>query len=215
MRNVPAPSIPRRGRKNPGILVLASASPRRSQLLREAGINFRVHPAAIRELDQLHRERGRPLPPRQIALRNARLKALTVARCFPRHCVLGADTVVVLGRKIFGKPSNRHEAETMLNCLNGRTHRVITAFCLCRGKTLRCLVAVTSRVTLKRLTRRQIRVYLRLINPLDKAGAYAAQEHGDRIIRKVEGSWSNVVGLPMERLLREMRKLKPSLARAS
>jgi len=103
----------------------------------------------------------------------------------------------------------------MLNLLNGRTHRVITAICLCRDGTPHCLAAVTSRVTLKHLTRRQIRAYLCLINPLDKAGAYAAQEHGDRIIRKVEGSWSNVVGLPMERLLRELRKLRPPLARAS
>mgnify|MGYP001595376138 FL=1 len=103
----------------------------------------------------------------------------------------------------------------MLNCLNGRTHRVITAFCLCRGKTNRFLGVVTSHVTFKRLTHRQIRTYLHLINPLDKAGAYAAQEHGEHVIRKVKGSWSNVVGLPMERLLRELKNLKPPLAKAS
>ncbi len=185
-------------------LILASASPRRAHLLSEAGVSFRICVARVRE----HEAEDLPrLTPRRIALFNARLKAREVARRHPGRWVLGADTVVALGWHVFGKPRDLEEAEWMLAHLVGRTHRVITAVCLQKFPGKKREFDVTSRVTFRELEKAAIQRYLRLIHPLDKAGAYAAQEHAGRIIRRVTGSWSNVVGLPMERLLREMAVL--------
>lgn len=184
-------------------LILASASPRRAALLRAAGIRFRTWPAHVREKSD-----SSPLhaTPRRIALHNAHQKAQAAARRFPGRMVLAADTVVALGRSLLGKPRTMREAEAMLQRLSGRAHRVITGVCLCRHNAMPRLFAVTSRVIFKRLTPAQIRDYLKRIHPLDKAGGYAAQEHTDMIIARVEGSFSNVVGLPMERLLRELNR---------
>jgi septum formation protein len=187
-------------------LVLASRSPRRIQLLRRAGMLLRVCSPRVREIRGRDGLANRRLTPRAIAMQNARRKALAVSPRFPRRWVLGADTVVVLGACVLGKPADRREAGQMLRRLSGRTHQVITAFCLCRGRTVRKASAVTTQVTFKRLSAREIRTYLRLIDPLDKAGAYAFQEHGDRIIRRVRGSRTNVIGLPMEALQRYFRR---------
>lgn len=183
-------------------IILASASPRRADLLREAGIPFVVRPPCMREATPLTHSQ---LTPRELAIRNAEKKARDIARRFSGRWVLGADTVVVLGRRIFGKPRDMREAEAMLSRLVGRAHRVVTGVCLCRRRRDCRVFAVTSRVVFKKLDHAGIRDYLRRIHPLDKAGAYAAQEHTDRIIARVEGSFSNVVGLPMERFRREWR----------
>src|SRR5205085_2717412 len=100
------------------------------------------------------------------------------------------------GKTIFGKPRDMRDAERMITAMVGRTHEVVTAVCLCRGRVMRRFT-VSTRVRFKRLNAVQIRNYLRLIHPLDKAGAYAAQEHWDKIIAAVDGSFTNVVGLPM------------------
>jgi septum formation protein len=136
---------------------------------------------------------------------NAEAKAATVARAHPRRWVLGADTVVVLDHHLFGKPRDAADAVRMLGRLQGRTHRVITAVCLLRPPDRGRRFAVTSWVTFRAMDAEGIRGYLRRVHTLDKAGAYAAQEHAGLIIRRVTGSWSNVVGLPMERLSRELR----------
>ncbi len=137
------------------------------------------------------------LTPRRIALFNARLKAREVAQRHPGRWVLGADTVVALGRHIFGKPRDLEEAEWMLAHLVGRTHRVITAVCLQKFPGKKREFDVTSRVTFRELEKAAIRRYLRLIHPLDKAGGYAIQEHGERIVAEISGSYSNVMGLPV------------------
>jgi septum formation protein len=184
------------------VIILASASPRRSDLLREAKIDFEIHPAHVDELD----EAG--LSPRKLVLHNAELKALTIARRFPNRWILGADTTVALGSKTFGKPKDMNHAVMMLQELCGRTHRVLTGVCLCHSQKRKRSFIVTTKVTFKKLSLNQIQKYLKLIHPLDKAGSYAAQEYCDHIIAKVEGSFSNVVGLPMERLMRELKELQ-------
>jgi septum formation protein len=176
-------------------LILASASPRRSELLRELGVTFTVHASHAPELDPDH------LSPAETARINACRKARAVAKQFPDALVLGADTVVSLGAEQFAKPADLADAERMLCRLQGRTHLVVTGVCLLQLRPRReALFAVATAVTFRRLQARQIRRYLRRIRPLDKAGGYAIQEEGDQVVRGIRGSYSNVVGLPVERL---------------
>ncbi|MDD2707138.1 MAG: Maf family protein [Verrucomicrobiae bacterium] len=199
-------------------LILASASPRRRELLEEEGIPFKVCAAHVREIGWNREVKRRWGGAAAVARENARRKSLAASRRHPGKWVLGADTVVVWRGEVFGKPGDLAEAFEMLQKLNGRTHQVITGVCLACSRRVVCLAAVRSRVTFKKLTPAQIRRYLRLINPLDKAGAYAAQEHGRSIIRRVEGSWTNVVGLPMEWvrrhvLLKTLQSVHPAYSR--
>ncbi len=137
---------------------------------------------------------------------NAYLKARTVAKRHPDALVLGADTIVSLDTRLFGKPGTLEEAYLMLEQLQGRTHVVVTGICLLRLRTHRQRVSAESTaVTFRPLDAVKIRRYLTQVNPLDKAGAYAIQEHGDEIIERLAGSYSNVVGLPMERLSAELQ----------
>jgi septum formation protein len=176
-------------------LILASSSPRRRDLLEEAGYTFAVVPAEVEELADAR------LGAEELVRRNAVLKAQEVAVRHPETLVLGSDTLVALDGEPFGKPGDLEEAFAMLTRLVGRTHSVLTGVCLvhlAEGREL--LFVEETRVTFRPLGPEQIRHYLGLINPLDKAGSYAAQEHGEFIIERTEGSWTNVVGLPMERL---------------
>jgi septum formation protein len=180
-------------------IILASGSPRRAQLLREMELDFQVLPASVDESASEH------LTPRELCLLNAYHKARAVAKDHPDDVVLGADTVVCLGKKIFGKPATIAEAHDMLAELQGHTHQVLTGVCLLRWRThAQRLFAEASFVTFHRLTELEIRHYLERIEPLDKAGAYAIQDNGDMIAERVEGSMSNVIGLPVERLLEEL-----------
>lgn len=183
-------------------LVLASSSPRRLDLMREAGLSFEVMAAQVEEA---HDARA----PLDILTRaNAVLKASWVADRRPGQWVIGADTLVAIDGQALGKPADLDEARRTLALLSGRTHEVVTAVCLIhKDRGLRREFLETTHVTFLPLTAGEIDTYLQLINPLDKAGSYAAQEHGDKIIAKVEGSWTNVVGLPMERLLEELGEL--------
>jgi septum formation protein len=186
-------------------IILASASPRRVQLLREAGLRFAVVPSGEHEPDRPH------LTPRELAMRHAFQKARSVAARFPKAIVIGADTIVVLGRRVFNKPRDMADAKRMLRRLQGKTHRVITGVCvLDRRKHRRILFAETTAVTFRKLNAGQIADYLRRIDPLDKAGAYAAQEHGRAIIARVEGLYSNVVGFPVETFLRRAGRWLPA-----
>jgi septum formation protein len=178
-------------------LILASASPRRAQLLREAGLGFRVVSGEALEV------RPEELTARETCQLNAYRKARMVAKSFPDALVVGADTLVCLEDKVFGKPAGVAEAEAMLTELQGCTHQVVTGVCLVHLRRHRQQVfAETTQVTFRRLEPEQIRAYLKAVNPLDKAGAYAIQEKGELIIETISGSFSNVVGLPMERLQR-------------
>ena len=188
---------------NPGVtafrpppLVLASASPRRRDLLAAYGYTAHVEPAPVEE------STADWLSVRELVLLNACRKcAARVRRGGDESLVLGVDTLVCLDGRALGKPSTRAEAVVMLTRLGGRAHQVYSGVCLTyapAGRTV-CFVEET-RVIFRPLSAAQINGYLSLIDPLDKAGGYAAQEHGARIIAGYEGSWTNVMGLPMETL---------------
>jgi septum formation protein len=180
-------------------LILASASPRRAELLRLLKLKFRVVPSAATEvLDE-------QLSPFEVCQLNARRKARAVAKKNPDSLVLGADTLVFLDGEIMGKPASRADAERMLTRLQGRTHQVVTGISLIHLRAHRDRIfAVGTEVMFHPLDAGQIRDYLAKVNPLDKAGAYAIQEHGDLIISEISGSYSNVVGLPVEQLRAEL-----------
>lgn len=180
-------------------LILASASPRRVELLRLFVPAFEVVLAEVTELADDH------LSPYELCQLNAHRKARAVAKRFPDALVLGADTLVFLNREIFGKPANLAEAREMIARLQGRTHQVVTGVSLIHLRPHReRIFAVSTDVRFRSLKAPQVRDYLSRINPLDKAGAYAIQEHGELIIEEISGSYSNVVGLPVERLREEL-----------
>jgi len=177
-------------------LLLASNSPRRRKLLADAGFAFKsVAPLIAEKFDT-------DLTVRELTIWNAFQKGISVARSNPAKVVLSADTLVSLDHQTFGKPRDRTEALTMLTRLNGRVHEVCSAVFICRLADARSTrFCEVSRVHFRRLSPAAIHDYLDRINPIDKAGAYAAQEFASRIIRKIEGSYSNVVGLPMEKTM--------------
>jgi len=207
------------------MLVLASASPRRHELLRNAGIPFIVQPADIDET---------PLPsepPLQCAQRLAREKALSVSRTRSQNLVLGADTIVVIDEAILGKPVDADDAVRMLRLLSGRVHRVITGVCLVgtvpsgqwpvigkaepRPRSYEILrtenqelrtASETTLVTMSELSEDEIREYVATGEPMDKAGAYAIQGMASRWIPRIEGDYSNVVGLPVALVYRMLQE---------
>jgi septum formation protein len=176
-------------------LVLASASPRRRELLASHGYRFEAVTTSVNEQTPPYLTVG------ETTLFNAQRKAEAVSKMRPDAIVLAADTLVSLDGEIFGKPANLDDAKEMLRRLSGRTHDVVTGVHLAHAATgkFRSFVEV-SRVHFRPLTRREIDQYLALIHPLDKAGAYAAQEDPIGLIQSIKGSRTNVVGLPMERL---------------
>jgi septum formation protein len=172
-------------------LILASASPRRRDLLEAAGFEVIVSPADVEELTV-------GLTPRALVIANAEMKARKLAATTLGDVVLGADTVVVLDGEILGKPRDLEHASEMLRRLSGRTHEVLTGVCMLRGgKVGRCSFVESTRVSFRPFDEALITEYLREINPLDKAGSYAAQEDRGRLIERIEGSLDNVVGLPV------------------
>ena len=182
-------------------LILASTSPRRAELLRRLQVDFTVVPSEATELWHEH------LSPLEICQLNAHRKARTVAKKIPDALVLGADTLVFLDDETLGKPRDLADAQRMLQRLQGRLHRVVTGVSLIHLRAHReRLFAVSTDILFHPLDARQIRDYLSMTNPLDKAGAYAIQEHGEKIISHIYGSYSNVVGLPVERLREELQR---------
>lgn len=182
-------------------LVLASQSPRRVALLQEAGFEFETLPVDVEEAHDA------ALSPEQLTTANATAKALAGSQLRPGAVVIGADTLVYLDGEPLGKPRDMGEAVSMLKKLSGRPHHVCTGVALARDGAVVRQFAVISHVVFRPLTDEVIRDYYSKINPLDKAGAYAIQEHGGMIVDHTEGSWSNIVGLPMERLLDELAEL--------
>jgi septum formation protein len=182
------------------MLVLASASPRRQELLRSAGITFEVQPAHIPE-DPLPGEAAK-----DCAKRLAREKALAVARQRPHDIVLGADTVVVVDGQLLGKPSDAADAARMLRMLSGREHQVITGVCLVVNGQPSVASEMTI-VTVSEITDKEIADYVAIGEPMDKAGAYAIQGIASRWIPRIEGDYSNVVGLPVALVFRTLREV--------
>jgi septum formation protein len=185
----------------PTRLILASGSPRRRELLGRLGVTFDIVVSDATELEHEH------LTVPELCQLNAYRKARAVAKRHPDALVIGADTLVYLGTRAFGKPGNLAEATSMLQALQGRTHRVATGVCLIHLRNHRaCTFADVTEVQFKRLSAAAIRTYLARVDPMDKAGSYAIQEHGERIVRGIVGSHSNVVGLPLERLEIELKR---------
>ena len=182
------------------MLVLASASPRRQELLRNASIIFEVQPSDILE-DPLQGEKAKGC-----AERLAREKALAIARKRPNDPVLGADTVVVIDNQILNKPVDAPDAIRMLRLLSGRTHRVITGVCLVANGQPSVSSESTS-VQMTEISEKEIIDYVATGEPMDKAGAYAIQGIASRWIPRIEGDYSNVVGLPVALVFRMLREI--------
>jgi len=186
-------------------LVLASASPRRKDLLQQYGYEVHIMPAGIDEVIPEYLTVG------EITLLNAKLKAESIASQTPEQLVVAADTLVSYQGQILGKPTDLDEAFDMLNMLSGKTHEVYSGVWLCQqssGQSKGFIEA--SQVTFRPMTSEEIHEYMARIGPLDKAGAYAAQENELDLIQSIHGSWTNVVGLPMETLeeaLKEFQEL--------
>jgi nucleoside triphosphate pyrophosphatase len=176
-------------------VILASASPRRRQLLAGAGIEFDV-------IESMAPEQHTPgESPRDYALRMARDKARAVSSRFPDAIVIGADTIVVCEAQILEKPADATDARRMLAMLSARTHTVMTAFALARGAHILESSPIESQVTFRKLTDAEIDAYIATDEPFDKAGAYGIQGVGGGFISHVEGSRDNVMGLPTERVV--------------
>jgi septum formation protein len=190
------------------MLLLASSSPRRQELLRNARILHTIHPADIPEIRNVGEA------PAQFAQRMARDKARAVysaLRPSPGTFVLGADTVVVVDDDVFGKPADEQDASRMLRRLSGRTHVVITGICLCGVRTGQSEVfeevkSESTRVVILPLSDDEINDYVATGEPLDKAGAYAIQGLASRWIPRIEGDYFNVVGLPVASVCRLLRE---------
>lgn len=177
-------------------LILASSSPQRKYLLEQVDLIFEVIPSAVDEKNILENS------PEDHARRLAETKADAVARDYPDAHVIGADTVVVIEGNILGKPASKTEARGMLKKLSGRTHRVLTGYAVrCNRSLYLHSETVSTSVRFKSLTDRQIEWYLETKEPFDKAGSYAIQGKGAFMVRRITGSYTNVVGLPMSEVI--------------
>ena len=183
------------------MLVLASASPRRAELLRSAGFAFEVETAHVDESP------GRDEAPEAYVLRLAEAKAAAVAARRPEAIVLGADTTVVIDVRILAKPADREDARHMLRLLSGRTHEVLTGVAICHGRRRLSRVASTT-VTFLPMSDAEIAWYVESGEPDDKAGAYAIQGLASRFVERIDGSYSNVVGLPVATVCRLVKELQ-------
>ena len=183
-------------------VILASASPRRSELLTSMDIEFEVVPSHVEELLD-----GYAFIP-DLCEANARIKAEPIAELHPECLVLAADTMVYLEDIVYGKPTDLEDAHQMISKLQGRTHQVSTGVSLIyHNEEINRSLSVITNVTFLTLSSKQISEYLNKIDPLDKAGGYAIQEYKELISKKVSGSISNVIGLPVERLKEELNSL--------
>ena len=182
------------------MIILASQSPRRSELLTRAGLEFRVE---VRDTDEVH---DASMAPQELCAVNAAAKAAVVAAEFPDDIVIGADTLVFIDGMPLGKPADEAAAVAMLQRLQGRTHAVCTAVAVFMPGGERRDFAEISYVTFRALDEAAIRHYMSLVHVYDKAGAYAIQEQGELIIERFEGDLDNVIGLPVSRLLTVLAK---------
>ncbi len=183
-------------------LILASKSPRRSELLRQVGLEFEVVPSGVQE-DFVKGE-----SPQDHVIRLAEAKAREVGSKYPDCWVIAADTIVYINESILGKPNNRQEALEMLRCLSGQEHGVLTGFAVFHlAKSKADKEAVQTAVRMKNLSPAEIEWYVRTGEPFDKAGGYAIQGIGSFMIESIRGSYTNVVGLPLCELIQMLNRL--------
>jgi septum formation protein len=175
-------------------LILASESPRRYELLKMIGLNFKVRPSHVEEIYQNH------LKPIEYALENAQKKGNQIANKFPTSIVISADTIVVLKNEILEKPEDEMHAYRILRKLSGNTHKVITGFGFMLNEKQQSLFDYeVTEVTFRNLKECEIRAYVNSGEPFDKAGGYGAQGYGSLLIKSVKGCFFNVVGLPLSK----------------
>jgi septum formation protein len=182
-------------------IILASASPRRKEILEKTGLKFSVDESSY---DESH---VTGLKPAQLALLHSRCKAREVAARRKNALVLSADTIVVLKDVVYGKPKNKTEAANMLKALSGKTHTVITAFTILDTESKKeHSRAVESKVTFRKLSDDEISAYIKSGEPMDKAGAYGVQGLGAAIVKKIDGDFFNVMGLPLSTVVADLKK---------
>jgi septum formation protein len=181
-------------------VILASASPRRRELLERAGLEFQITHSPAEEIHDSS------IAPEKLCEMNAALKAEAVAAMRPDAVVIGADTLVFIDGEPLGKPADLDEARAMLRRLAGRVHSVCTGVCVMFPGGRRELFHDTTVVTFRPLDDAAIEDYLTVANPLDKAGAYGIQEYGERIIAGISGSFENVMGLPVEMVMEALSR---------
>ena len=191
-------------------IILASASPRRKEILKKTGLHFSICTSDYKEDINLS------LKPRALAKFLSRKKAETVAHKYKNAIIIAADTFIVFKNRLLGKPHTDREAEKMLNMLNGKAHSVITGFTIMDTASKKILSrSVETKVYFKKLGRKEINAYVRSKEPLDKAGAYAIQGLGSAFIERIDGDFLNVVGLPLRALTEGLKKFGITVAQNS
>ena len=182
-------------------LILASKSPRRRYLLEKAGLQFRIIPSELDESSMI------------LSSPESYVKSLAVAKAgqisdrYPDNWIIGADTIVFIDNAILGKPASREEARAMLTSLNAKTHQVLTGYCICHKASEHLFSeCVTTDVSFRNLTEKEIEWYIDSGEPFDKAGAYAIQGIGSFLVKRINGSYTNVVGLPVCEVLEYLIK---------
>jgi septum formation protein len=184
-------------------LILASASPRRQELLRFVGLKFKTIPAHLNE-DYIEGE-----SPREHVKRLSQDKAIVIAKKYPNAVVLGADTIVVINKSILGKPENKYQARKTLRKLSGHEHKVFTGFTIVHvASKIKQTKVIQSAVKFKTISAAELEWYIACDEPYDKAGGYAVQGRGAYFIQSIRGSYTNVIGLPLCEVLETLKKIE-------
>ena len=184
-------------------IILASQSPRRAEILRMIGVNFKVDSCNINE------KMNQKIEQNEIAIIISKAKAEKISQKYPNNIIIGADTIVVYNEKIFGKPKDKNESKKMLKALSGNCHKVITGVTI-MNKKLGVLktFSETTKVFVKKIPRNQIEFYVNNYNTLDKAGSYGIQEWFSVWIKKINGCYYNVMGLPVSKLHKHLSEIE-------
>ena len=184
-------------------IILASQSPRRAEILRMIGVNFKVDSSNINE------EMNQKIEQNEIVMNISKAKAEKISQKYPNNIIIGADTIVVYNEKIFGKPKDKNESRKMLKALSGNCHKVITGVTI-MNKKLGVLktFSETTKVFVKKIPRNQIEFYVNNYNTLDKAGSYGIQEWFSVWIKKINGCYYNVMGLPVSKLHKHLAEIE-------
>jgi septum formation protein len=187
------------------LFILASASPRRKELLTELGIKFKIEKSDYLE------NNNKTIDPIILATNHAKNKALSISKKYSKvnNVIFGFDTIVVLGREIIGKPFDKNDSIRILSKLSGSTHKVITGFCIIKNSKTKKIIITNheiSLVTFRKISKNEIIKYVNSFNTLDKAGAYAIQSKGSNFIDEIRGDYYNIVGLPVFKFIKELRK---------
>ena len=184
-------------------IILASKSPRRAEILRMIGVNFKVEPSNI------HEEINQKIEQNEIAINISKAKAEKISHKYPDNIIIGADTIVVFNKKIFGKPKDKNESKKMLKALSGNCHKVITGVTIMNEKLgILKTFSETTKVFVQKIPTKQIEFYVNNYNTLDKAGSYGIQEWFSVWIKKINGCYYNVMGLPVSKLYRYLIEIE-------